>query len=48
MATATTMLGRAHEVRGRRRHFDRAIADFGRRDRRFGGVPGTPALTAAE
>jgi undecaprenyl diphosphate synthase len=25
-----------------------AIADFGRRERRFGGVPGTPALTAAE
>jgi undecaprenyl diphosphate synthase len=29
-------------------HLAAAIADFGRRERRFGGVPGTPALTAAE
>ena len=29
-------------------HLAAAIADFGRRERRFGGVPGTPPLTAAE
>ena len=29
-------------------HLAAAIADFGRRERRFGGLPSTPALTAAE
>ena len=29
-------------------HLAAAIADFGHRERRFGGLPAPPALTAAE